>query len=218
MPRVTEIHRKGRNVEVSFDDETSLRCDRAFQLAQTFAVDQDIDALILDRVRDQAALHYAEAASLRWLKARPRSRAEIGRRLRARGISQPIVDTTLDALEKHGHLNDRAYAAAFTDDRVRRQSRSASLIQNELEAQGIDAAVAAEATSEIDDDGGALALAMKRARRHRGDWPTFQRRVGAALTRRGYSYDIAKKAIRTAWETRPDFESTDRDESASNPR
>lgn len=217
MPRVTDIRRKGRNIEVLFDDDTTLRCDRAFQLAKTFAVDQEIDAPILDRVRDQAALHDAEAASLRWLKARPRSRVEIERRLRKRDIPASVITTTLDNLEKHGHLNDRAYAAALTDDRVRRQSRSAALIQNELEAQGIDPSIAADATAEIDDDGGALVLAMKRVSRFHGDWPTFQRRVGAALTRRGYSYSVAKKAIRTAWESRPDANASDDDQRASGP-
>lgn len=204
MPQVTDVHLRGRTVEVLFDDAPPLRCDRAFRLSQTFEAGQRIDAAILDRVRGRAARHDAEAAAMRWLKARPRGRSEIERRLRERKIPDAIITETLDALEQQGQLNDRAYAAAWADDRVRRQPRSASLVRRELQAQGIDSALAEEVTAEIDDEVEALALAMKRIGRHRGDWATFERRVGAALTRRGFSYETARRVLRTAWEARPD--------------
>jgi regulatory protein len=199
MSTVREIRKQGRAVEVQFDDGTVLRCDRGFALVRSLAVGQTIDDAILTRVREQALRHDASESARRWLAARPRSRADIGKRLSQRGIPQPIVDETLQEMERLGRLNDRAYARSWADDRAHSRPRSARMVRAELVAQGIDGELAAEAVAGIDDDSVALTLARKRATRFRGDRETYQRRTAAALLRRGFSNGVVRAAVERAW-------------------
>ena len=197
MPQVTAVARKGRRLTVRFDDDTSLQCDRGFRLAKGFDVGQAIEGPILERVRLEAARHEAEIAARRWL-CRPRSRAEIAKRLRKIDIPLEIIDETLDEMERRGYLDDRAYAGAWTADRVRGRPRSARMVRNELRAQGIDGELAREATADLDDTALALEFAGKRARRY-ADFEEFNRRVGPALQRRGFGRSVAQQAMRAAW-------------------
>lgn len=197
MPQVTNVDRKGRRLTIHFDDETSLRCDRGFRLAKGFDVGQQIEGLILERVRLEAARHEADLAARRWLR-RPHSRAEIAKRLRKLDIPREIIDDTLDEMERHGFLDDRAYAGAWTADRVRGRPRSARMVRSELRAQGIDGDVAREVTAELDDAALAFEFAAKRAPRY-ADFEGFRHKEGAALQRRGFSYSDAQQALRDAW-------------------
>ena len=197
MPQVTNVDRKGRRLSIHFDDETLLQCDRDFRLAKGFDVGQEIEGLILERVRLEAARHEADLAARRWLR-RPRSRAEIAKRLRKIEIPREIIDETLDEMERRGFLDDRAYAGAWTADRVRGRPRSARMVRSELRAQGIDSEVAREATADLDDALLALEFAAKRAPRY-ADFEGFSGKEGAALQRRGFGYSIAQQALRDAW-------------------
>jgi regulatory protein len=197
VPQVTNVDRKGRRLTIHFDDETSLQCDRGFGLAKGFDVGQQIEGLILERVRLEAARHEANLAARRWLR-RPHSRAEIAKRLRKIAIPREIIEQTLDEMERHGFLDDRAYAGAWTTDRVRSRPRSARMVRSELRAQGIDSEVAREATADLDDAALALEFAVKRARRY-ADFEGFSRKEGAALQRRGFGYSDTQQALRDAW-------------------
>ena len=204
MPLVNEIRKQGRSVEVEFDDGSTLRCDRGFSLARSLAVGQTIDSAILDRLREQALRHDASLSAKRWLSARPRSRVDIARRLNRRGIPETIVEETLAEMERRGLLNDRAYARLWADGRTLSRPRSSRMVRSELIAQGVDGALATEAVEEIDDNANALTLARKRARHFQGEYAVYQRRTSAALMRRGFSHEIVRSAMQTAWDERDD--------------
>lgn len=204
MPLVNEIRKQGRSVEVEFDDGSILRCDRSFSLARSLAVGQTIDSAILGRLSEQALRHDASTSAKRWLSARPRSRVDIARRLSRRGIPETIVEETLAELERRGHLNDRAYARLWADGRTHSRPRSSRMVRSELIAQGVDGALATEAVEEIDDNALALSLARKRAGRFQGEYAVYQRRTSAALMRRGFSHEIVRSVVRTAWDERDD--------------
>ena len=197
MPQITYVNRKGRRLTIRFDDETSMHCDGGFQLAKGFDVGQQIEGLILERVRLEAARHEADFVARRWLR-RPHSRAEIAKRLQKLDIPREIIEETLDEMTRQGFINDRVYADAWTADRVRGRPRSARMVQSELRAHGIDSEIAREVTAELDDAALAFAFALKRAPRY-ADFEGFSRGEGAALQRRGFHHSDAKRALRDAW-------------------
>lgn len=202
MPEVLEIRRRARQVTIVFDEGDPVECDRGFLLTQAFSVGQTIDERILDRVREQALVHSAEAAAMRWLAARPRSKADLRRRLHERGIPAEAIAQALERLQATGRLDDEAFASAWTDDRVRLRPRSTRMIQAELRAEGVEAEVAEAVTADLDDRAMALRIAEQRLARAGDDWEKFRRQGGSALTRRGFSYAVAAEALRDAWETR----------------
>ncbi len=200
MPQITAVQRRGRWVTIAFDHGPPLRCDRDFLLTRAFAVGQSIEAALLERVRAQALQHQAEAMAVRWLATRPRSRADLNRRLRRQELPDDAITAALDSLQTRGYLDDRAFAQAWTANRLRFHPRARRLIAAELQAEGVAAALASEATAEVDDASLALQFAERRVARFRGDWETFRNRVGAALTRRGFPYHVSERALRAAWE------------------
>ena len=212
MTTVTAVRRRGRRVSVEFDAGPPLECDRDFLPVHRLAAGQEVEAAILERVREQAARYNAEVQALRYLAPRPRGRREMERYLRGHGVPEPVLADTIATLHERGYLDDRAYAEAWREQRMRRRPSAARQIQSELQARGVDPSIAAEVTANLDDEPVARAFAMKQAPRFRGDWTAFQRRTGGALQRRGFSTDVANAALRAAWraaEHGPGDESSD---------
>ncbi len=198
MPRIDQVQRRGRTIHVDFADGGVLHCDRDFLPGRRLAVGQAIETPILDRLREQAALHEAERWLLRWLAGRPRSRADLARRLRERGTPAPLAAQALDRIAAQGHLNDRAFAASWTESRVRSRPRARRLIVQELRAQGVDAAVAADVTRHVDDEALAAKLAAAQAKRC-PNWDAYRARAGGLLTRRGFSRALTERALQAGW-------------------
>ena len=213
MPEVVKVLRKGRAVHVTFDDGSELRCDRDFLPAHRLALGQSIEPVFLDRLTHQAGRHDAERLVLRWLVNRPRSRADLQRRLRSNGVTRDVADETLSHLAQQGYLDDHAFASAWVESRLRAQPRSQRLIRSELRAQGVDGGIAEEVTQDIDDDAVALVIAVgQRARvpltAHDDDaegedwgeaWEAFRKRTGGLLRRRGFASGTTQRALRAAW-------------------
>jgi len=130
------------------------------------------------------------------LKHRPRSSAEVAAYLERLGYDDETVSATLAALAAAGHIDDEAFALAWTDSRLRFRPRSKWLIQRELESKGIDADTALKATDGVDDYATALQLARRRAQQLRGmDRPTFVRRLMRFLASRGYDRAVCTRVI-----------------------
>lgn len=73
---------------------------------------------------------------MRWLARREYARAELARRLRARGFRQDVVEQTLDSLQENGLQSDRRYCEALVHSR-RRGGYGPLRIAAELAQQGV---------------------------------------------------------------------------------
>lgn len=81
-------------------------------------------------------------AALSLLSHRARTRAELGRRLRAKGFRPTRVTACLDRLESRGLLDDSALASAFVRDRLRLRPRGPARLVAELRSRGVHADLA----------------------------------------------------------------------------
>ena len=200
MPEVISVTRSGRRMTVRFAGAPALTCDRDFPAARSFAAGQRVETRLLERLRAQVAGVEAQRVAVRLLAQRARSRAELRRSLRERALPEPAIAETLERLAERGRLDDAAYAQRWVEDRTQRRPRSARLLRAELDARGIDRETAAAATAAVDDDALALRLARGRTGDLRGDWRAFERRLGAMLLRRGFSMEVARRALHAAWD------------------
>lgn len=197
---VTEIRRRRDRVTISFDSAAPLECNRSFEVARHFTVGDVVEPIILDRLRQRAAVEIAEAIAEKLLAQRPRSELELLTRLKRRDVRPPIAKEAVASLRERGLIDDAAFARYWTEERVRARPRAARQIQAELRGMGVAASVAAAATTDVPDDELALQLARKAARRFRGNWTVYERRVGGMLLRRGFTHGVAQRALRDAWE------------------
>lgn len=146
----------------------------------------------------------------RFLATRPRSRWEVGRRLKRAGADDEVTGATLERLSTLGYLDDVAFARWWLEQRDRHAPRGRRMIEAELRTHG----VAREVLAQLDDadlarpDGEELpeteaeraAMALRRHLRGRPlpDDAAGLRRIGLFLVRRGFDPETVRAAIRRA--------------------
>lgn len=91
-------------------------------------------------------------AALNLLSYRARTRAELRRRLVAKGHRPARVDPCLDRLTARGLLDDAAVAAAFVRDRLRHRPRGKTRLRQELRGLGVQAELAARVVDDVLDE------------------------------------------------------------------
>lgn len=127
----------------------------------------------------------AKNAALRLLTHRPRSEAEIRRRLQGRFTGE-VVDRTLSDLLRQGLLDDAAFAREWRKQREKFRPRGSRVIRQELQRLGVDLEIIREALSDFD----AAANAYRAGSRYAAKLPVgddmgFRRKLGGFLHRRG---------------------------------
>jgi regulatory protein len=158
-------------------------------------------------------------AAARYLEARPRSVAEVRRRLATAGYRPPLVDAAIARLEELGYLDDEAFARAWLESRDRARPRGEHALHRELRLKGVDDAIVRAVLDErrrggdhrADDKGGEPAdpdrvAADRLLERHAraltrvADPRRRRQRAYALLARNGFDPSTAAEASRRAVE------------------
>jgi regulatory protein len=151
------------------------------------------------------------AAALRFLEARPRSTAEVRRRLLLHGYRADLVEGCLDRLLDLGILDDEAFARTWVESRDRARPRGERALRAELRTKGIDRHVVDEVlearTEERPEaDAAAARTVLERhasALDRVADPRARRQRAYALLARSGFDSETAVSAINSL-EVRPD--------------
>lgn len=184
-------HNKNR-VSVYLDGEFAfgLEAVEAARLAKgQYLSDADIAHL-------QAQNEVSEAMdrALRFLGHRPRSSAEVRRRLAEYGIRAEVIAQTLTRLQDLNYVNDTEFARYWVQNRTEFSPRGARALRQELREKGIESAIIETVLAELDSDALAYEAAQKKVRSLRGqDARTLQTTLGNFLLRRGFNYEVAKR-------------------------
>ena len=155
---------------------------------------EEYDQWLLTR-QYRPALEYAVSL----LAQRPFARQELWDRLRRIGYRPAVCDMALYKLERHGLMDDTDFARRWAASRAGRKL-GPHRIRQELSRKGVSREDADEALSALDEDGflaSAVQLADRALRRGKpGEDPRRRdQRVLAMLARRGYSFDLARRAL-----------------------
>ena len=160
----------------------------------------------------------------RFLATRPRSRREVERRLQRAGAEPPVVDATLERLERLGYVDDAAFVRWWTDQRDRHSPRGRRLVEAELRQRGIgreEIEALREAWQEQErspgdehlpgSDAERASAALTRHLRGRTipDERQALQRLGMFLVRRGFDPETARATIRAAQRAAGEATSTD---------
>jgi regulatory protein len=139
----------------------------------------------LRRVRDSALL---------LLGYRARSRAELRRRLERKGYDPDLVEEALAALGRNGLVNDAEFSQSWVRARTGSRPMGRNRIAAELRQKGVERETIEQALEPLDpgvEADLALAVGRQKVEQLRGeDLRTARRKLGAALMRRGFSWEI----------------------------
>ena len=173
----------------------------AFGLAMIEAVKLSKGQCLSDE--EIAALHAtdernkAHERALLFLSYRPRSKAEVTRRLIRQGFDKSVVSGEVERLSETGLLDDSAFAQYWISNREQFRPRGQYALRQELRQKGIDDTIIDGLLHQIDDTENAhRAAAPKLSSWHRLEPDVAYRKLSGYLGRRGFSYE----AIQQVWE------------------
>jgi len=154
----------------------------------------------LTHLERPAELERCLKAALSLLKYRPRSPAELKRRLSHKGFLPMVIEEVLGKLKEQGLVDDLSFAIFWKESRQNFNPRSRRLVQKELRDKGISPEMAMEVTRDWDEEQAAYRAARKKVRMLKGqDFQTFRQKLAGFLRRRGFSWEITRNTIERLW-------------------
>jgi len=142
-------------------------------------------------------------AAIRYLGYRPRSEFEIKTKLLQRGFDNNTIEKVIDNLKEQGLVDDMAFAQFWKENRDAFSPRSRWLIKLELRQKRVPDEIMEQVLNTVNDDESAYRAALSKARNlPTTDYQEFQRRLGAYLKRRGFSYETINHTIKRLWSER----------------
>ncbi|MEI7769167.1 MAG: RecX family transcriptional regulator [Chloroflexales bacterium] len=197
-----------QRINVFLDDEFAIGVSMNTLAREGLAVGQQIDAEAWARLESTEQADRAAQAAIRLLEARPRSIAELRQRLRRKEIPAAAIDDAIARLSELGLLDDAAFSRLWVENRRSFSPRGSLALRDELRKKGvardlIDAALADEGEGAAAEQEAERARALARgALRRYADSPdrfSFQRRLGAYLQRRGFTFDTIRPILDKLW-------------------
>ncbi len=144
----------------------------------------------------------ARDAALRFLSYRPRSEAEVRRRL-SRHYCPRVIDQVILFLQQNRYLDDAAFAQMWRRSREQRRPRGRRALQQELMQFGVDRDIIEEALEGFDAAANAYKAGQRPAARlaAKGSPPdVFKRKIGAHLRRRGFKCSVITETVNRLWQ------------------
>ena len=143
----------------------------------------------------------AKNAAYRYLALRPRSRAEVEKRLEDREFSEDVIKSAIDHLAHLGYLDDARFARQWASARVRLRGFGRRRIEQELRSKGIGRDIIEETFDGLFEDASEAEVARREADKRLKNLGRFEpevrrRRLAGFLERKGFSFEIIRTIIR----------------------
>ncbi|MCL6659333.1 regulatory protein RecX [Paenibacillus polymyxa] len=154
---------------------------------------KDLEEII---VADERQRTYSQ--SLRFLEHKPRTRHELSQKLRQKEFAAPLIEETLDRLEREKLVDDDLFAKEWTRQRMEGKRKGKLWIRQELRQKGIANDLIVEALEGISTDAEfetALSAGRKKWNQVKGDVKEKKNKTLPFLMRRGFSMDMVRRVV-----------------------
>ena len=165
-----------------------------------------IDEQAVEKISTSEGFHRALRFSVNYLSYRPRSSKEILDHLRKKGFAPDFGRKVVQHLQKLEMVNDVEFARMFVRDKLKKKQVGRAWIRRALYEKGVSSHIVEKVFKEyISDDDQEQAAHLAAEKRLRLANATFEKldnerkrkRLFDYLLRRGFSSDVALKAVRT---------------------
>ena len=166
----------------------------------------DLDEQTIQKIQKAENETRAKNLAINFLSYRPRSSKEVIDHLLKKRFNRECSMDVAEQLKSTGMVNDKNFAALFVRDRILRKPIGERLLRQQLLAKGIGPEdvdlVLGEFVSDKSQYDAALQAAKKKMKLSRSslkrlDAEKRKKRVLDFLLRRGFSFEIALKALRS---------------------
>lgn len=137
--------------------------------------------------------------ALRYVERRARTEAELRKKLTDRQIPPQEIEAVLVKLKEYGYINDEKFIQDYQRARNDYKPMGVQRIKMELNLKGVPRDLVQTVSAEKEDEYTlALTAAQSRLRQYGNLTPeVFQRRMIGFLARRGFTYDVIQKVMKT---------------------
>lgn len=199
---ITMLQMQKRNkerVNVFLDEEYAFAVP--LNTALTLKKGQRLSVAEIEAFKQDGETDLAFQRAVRYLGMRPRSSAEIVAYLKRKEYDEQIVEVVVRRLHEKGYLDDEVFARFWVDNRNRFRPRGAQALRHELRQKGVERETIDTTLEDQDEDEAAWAAVEGKIARWEGlDKFEFEQKLMAFLARRGFRFDVCRRAAAQAWE------------------
>ena len=189
--------------------------DFAFGLSRIVAgwlqVGQVLDDQKIEELKSKDTGEVAYQKALQFIGHRPRSEAEVIKRLEKHGFENDVIESVMVRLRSQNLVGDLDFARLWVDNRSTFRPRGRRALTVELKQKGVSEQDIHKALEGMQDEETlAYRVALKQANRLRGlEWFVFRRKLGERLARRGFGYDAIRPVVERIWSELQDENGSD---------
>jgi regulatory protein len=169
-------------------------------VAARLRVGQPLSDVEIAALQDESAVEQAYQRAAHFLGVRPRSVAEVRRRLTEAEVAPAAIEAAITRLLEQGYLDDAAFARFWVENRQRFRPKGEQALRQELRRAGVAAETIQESLAELDTTEAAYSAARPQAERWKllaqEDPAAFRQKLSAWLARRGFSYGEVREVVR----------------------
>lgn len=181
-------------LRVCFEDGTEIKTTLAAVTELRLCSGRELEDEELEELKLSSLRSLAREKALEYLSQRQMSRRELKTKLLQKGMGEDTADYCVQWLSERQLIDEESYAAAI----VRHYSAKgygAGRVRQELQRRGIDRELWDQALEQLPQDTGKLDSFIA-ARLSDPEDRVQVRKIGAALFRRGYSWEEIRSAMR----------------------
>ena len=192
---------RGKRVNIFLDSKFAFSLEAKVAAKEGLQVEMELSPEQIEALAGSDSFQRCFNAAVQYLSYRPRSEAEIRKRLHQRGFDGGNVETAITRLKEQGLVDDMAFAQFWKDNRELFSPRSQWLTRLELRGKGVANDIIDQMVGTIDDDDSAYRAVRSKAHDLAdSDYQSFRRRLGEYLKRRGFSYGVINNAVERLWQ------------------
>ena len=179
---------------VEFDGGETLRSTLEAVTDERLYVGKELDEKAFEELKRSSSKALDRQKALEMLSRRPYSRRELKDKLLRRGTDEQSAQDCIAWLDEHGFLDDGEYAGAVARH-YSAKGYGAGRVKTELRRRGIERELADETLAELPENTEKIDAYIARRLSDPKDRDSV-RKIGAALFRRGYSWEEIRAALR----------------------
>ncbi len=184
---------------VALEDGSEIKSSLGVVTDRRLFTGKVLDEEELAALRRDSSRSLARDKALELISRRPMSRKEVREKLLQKGADEDAAEYSADWLQEHGFLNDESYAAAVARHYAAK-GYGAGRVRSELSRRGVDRELWEEAVEQMPAAEEKLHKFIAARLKDPHDREQL-RKIGAALFRRGYSWEEIRAALRRYTDT-----------------
>lgn len=196
-----QLNKRKKRVSIFIDHAFSFSVDREIAIFSGLHTGVELSQEKIEELGHSDSVQQCMNAALHFLGYRPRSEAEVRRRLHRGSFDEEIINDVIVRLKKQLLIDDIAFADYWKENRVSYRPRSKRLIKRELLEKGIAPDLAVDIVDDVDDEENAYRVAQKKARTIvASNYNDFRSRLSNFLRWKGFNYDTIGRIATRLWQ------------------